>query len=61
MSPVGADGAKPTHDKGGEIAASGAVRPATLDKALAHPYFAAPLPKTTGREMFGEVFTRALA
>ena len=40
------------YDAGGQWAASGQLGPALLEKLLAHPYFAAPAPKSTGREMF---------
>ncbi|WP_421244213.1 anhydro-N-acetylmuramic acid kinase [Aeromonas sp. 601019] len=40
------------YDAGGQWAASGKPIPALLEKLLAHPYFAAPAPKSTGREMF---------
>ncbi|MFM1646632.1 anhydro-N-acetylmuramic acid kinase [Aeromonas salmonicida] len=40
------------YDAGGQWAASGRLIPALLEKLLAHPYFAAPWPKSTGREMF---------
>ncbi|MFM5137659.1 anhydro-N-acetylmuramic acid kinase [Aeromonas mytilicola] len=41
-----------SYDAGGQWAASGQLVPALLEKLLAHPYFAAPYPKSTGREMF---------
>ncbi|QHB81706.1 anhydro-N-acetylmuramic acid kinase [Aeromonas veronii] len=41
-----------SYDAGGKWAASGKPIPALLEKLLAHPYFAAPSPKSTGREMF---------
>ncbi|WP_429083081.1 anhydro-N-acetylmuramic acid kinase [Aeromonas bivalvium] len=41
-----------SYDAGGQWAASGQLVPALLEKLLAHPYFAAPAPKSTGREMF---------
>ena len=41
-----------SYDAGGQWAASGQLVPELLDKLLAHPYFAAPAPKSTGREMF---------
>ncbi len=41
-----------SYDVGGQWAASGQLVPALLEKLLAHPYFAAPNPKSTGREMF---------
>ncbi|HGY1009997.1 anhydro-N-acetylmuramic acid kinase [Aeromonas salmonicida] len=40
------------YDAGGQWAASGRLIPTLLEKLLAHPYFAAPWPKSTGREMF---------
>lgn len=40
------------YDKDGEWAASGRVIPALLTRLLDHPYFAQPLPKSTGRETF---------
>ena len=39
-------------DRGGELAAAGAVDEALLARLLAHPYLALPPPKTTGREVF---------
>ncbi|MFM4996190.1 anhydro-N-acetylmuramic acid kinase [Aeromonas sanarellii] len=45
--PMGGD-----YDAGGRWAAGGRLVPELLDKLLAHPYFAAPHPKSTGREMF---------
>ncbi|MGY3871179.1 anhydro-N-acetylmuramic acid kinase [Aeromonas crassostreae] len=41
-----------SYDAGGQWAASGRLVPELLEKLLAHPYFAAPYPKSTGREMF---------
>ncbi|QXB96643.1 MULTISPECIES: anhydro-N-acetylmuramic acid kinase [Aeromonas] len=41
-----------SYDAGGQWAASGKPIPALLEQLLAHPYFAAPAPKSTGREMF---------
>jgi anhydro-N-acetylmuramic acid kinase len=43
-------------DLDGATAAQGRVANAVLEPFLAHPYFAAPPPKSTGREMFGEDF-----
>ena len=40
------------YDASGQWAASGRLIPTLLEKLLAHPYFAAPAPKSTGREMF---------
>ncbi|WP_421188022.1 anhydro-N-acetylmuramic acid kinase [Aeromonas sanarellii] len=55
------------YDSGGRWAAGGRLIPALLEQLLAHPYFAAPHPKSTGREMFtldwldGELAGRAYA
>lgn len=40
------------YDVDGALAASGTVDAALLDHLLAEPYYAAPPPKTTGRELF---------
>ncbi|MGL4249070.1 MAG: anhydro-N-acetylmuramic acid kinase [Aeromonas sp.] len=40
------------YDGNGQWAASGQLIPALLTKLLDHPYFTAPYPKSTGREMF---------
>jgi anhydro-N-acetylmuramic acid kinase len=40
-------------DAGGAFAAAGQVNSAWLTHLLGHPYFTRPLPKTTGRELFG--------
>lgn len=45
--PAGGD-----YDAGGLWAASGTPNPGLLETLLSHPYFAAPWPKSTGREMF---------
>jgi anhydro-N-acetylmuramic acid kinase len=39
-------------DVDGALAAAGTVDPGLLDHLLAEPYYAAPPPKTTGRELF---------
>ena len=39
-------------DKDGELARAGRPVEEVLDELLAHPYFAAPPPKSTGRELF---------
>lgn len=46
------------YDENGAIAASGTVHPALLQELLSHPFFAAPLPKTTGPELFGPDYLR---
>ncbi|MEJ0002636.1 MAG: anhydro-N-acetylmuramic acid kinase [Pararobbsia sp.] len=40
------------YDEGGEFAASGTVDEDLLDALLADPYFVAPPPKSTGRDLF---------
>ena len=47
-------------DRDGAAAARGRVQEAALAKALAHPYFARPAPKSTGREEFGGPFAQQL-
>ena len=47
-------------DHHGAAAARGRVDVAALDVALAHPYFARPAPKSTGREDFGAPFAQRL-
>ena len=49
-------GGKLTFDKGGKIAAVGNVNQKILNAMLKHPYLRRQPPKTTGREMFGEIF-----
>ena len=44
------------YDRDGHIAARGHVLPAVIDQLLAHPYFAAEPPKSTGRELFDAAF-----
>jgi anhydro-N-acetylmuramic acid kinase len=47
-------------DRDGEIAARGTVDQAVLDELLQHPFFAAPPPRSTGRELFGADYARTL-
>lgn len=49
-------GGRQTMDRDGRWAASGQVSADFLAELLAHPYFAARPPKTTGREEFGEQY-----
>jgi anhydro-N-acetylmuramic acid kinase len=49
-----------TYDRGGEWGAAGTVNAELLDGLLAHPYFDAPPPKSTGRELFGRGFVADL-
>lgn len=45
-------------DEGGAIAASGTVDETLLELMLANEYFAAPAPKSTGKELFNAAFVR---
>ena len=49
------------YDEGGAIARAGAVDEALLESLLAHPFFDAEPPKSTGREIFGRPYVAALA
>jgi anhydro-N-acetylmuramic acid kinase len=48
-----------SYDENGSLAAQGTPHPALLHALLAHPFFAAPLPKTTGPELFGAAYLHA--
>jgi anhydro-N-acetylmuramic acid kinase len=45
-----------SFDRDGKLAARGQAQPAWLAELMAHDYFRAPPPKTTGRELFGAQF-----
>ncbi len=47
------------YDDNGHLAAQGRTHPALLAALLAHPFFAAPLPKTTGPELFNLYYLTA--
>ncbi len=49
-----------SYDRDGEIAARGRVNQEILAELLADPFFAAPPPKSTGRERFGDDYAAAL-
>ena len=49
-----------SYDRDGLIAAKGKVEEAVLTELLADPFFAAPPPKSTGRERFGDAYAREL-
>lgn len=49
-----------TFDKDGALAAAGSPIDAVIDARLAHPYFAAEPPKSTGRELFDRAYAEAL-
>ncbi|GAA4348519.1 anhydro-N-acetylmuramic acid kinase [Hymenobacter saemangeumensis] len=48
-----------SYDENGALAARGQPHPGLLQKLLHHPFFAAPLPKTTGPELFNLAYLRA--
>jgi len=48
------------YDDGGELAARGNVSTDLLNVLLRHPYFAKPIPKSTGREEFGAAYCEQL-
>lgn len=48
------------YDEGGQFGAKGRPDPALLETWLRHPYYRLPLPKTTGREVFGTAYAEAL-
>ena len=45
-----------TYDEDGRLAAAGRVHQGLLQALMAHPFFAAPLPKTTGPELFNATY-----
>jgi anhydro-N-acetylmuramic acid kinase len=45
------------YDKNGAVAARGRVLKPVVDGLLANPYYAAPPPKSCGREQYGAAFT----
>ena len=47
------------YDEDGLLAAAGAVHVGLLAELLAHPFFGAPLPRTTGPELFGAAYLQA--
>jgi anhydro-N-acetylmuramic acid kinase len=49
------------YDKDGAFAASGRIYPARLAELMAHPYFAAPAPKSLDRLTFSSLIAQATA
>jgi anhydro-N-acetylmuramic acid kinase len=47
-------------DNNGETASRGKILTGLLGSLLHHPYFIQPLPKSTGREIFGEMFVKKI-
>lgn len=47
-------------DNNGDLAAKGTVHQVILDELMNHPYLGLPIPKSTGRELFGAAYTRRL-
>jgi anhydro-N-acetylmuramic acid kinase len=54
------DALAPPYDRGGKLAASGAVNRALLDELLADPYYRRKPPKSAGREQYGAEFIARL-
>ncbi|MEK7239934.1 MAG: anhydro-N-acetylmuramic acid kinase [Gemmatimonadota bacterium] len=48
------------YDVDGQLAAQGTGAQKVVDELLAHPYFSAPPPKSTGRELFTPAFVAEL-
>lgn len=48
-----------SYDPDGRLAAAGQVQPPLLTELLAHPFFQAELPKTTGPELFSSAYLLA--
>ncbi|MEM7308067.1 MAG: anhydro-N-acetylmuramic acid kinase [Planctomycetota bacterium] len=48
-------------DEGGAAAAEGRVDEELVGELLAHPYFGRPLPRSTGRDTFGEAWVESVA
>ncbi len=46
-----------TYDEGGKWAAAGMPDESLVDEMMEHPYFRLAPPKSTGREVFGKVYT----
>ena len=53
-------GGEQRFDGGGRLASAGHANESLLAELMSDPYFAAPPPKTTGRERFGAAFARSL-
>jgi anhydro-N-acetylmuramic acid kinase len=49
-----------TFDVDGRLASRGAPLASVVDELLAHPYFASPPPKSTGRELFDAAYVARL-
>ena len=49
-----------SYDRDGRLAEQGTVDEEALAQLLADPFFAAPPPKSTGRERFGDQYARSL-
>ena len=53
-------GGRLTYDADGALASTGQIDEAWLTDLLDHPYYRRQPPKTTGRELFGSAYARAL-
>ncbi|MFA5834157.1 MAG: anhydro-N-acetylmuramic acid kinase [Bacteroidota bacterium] len=47
-------------DRNGLVASRGNILPSLLKQLIQHPYFDLPLPKSTGREDFGDTFVKKI-
>ncbi|MDH5526022.1 MAG: anhydro-N-acetylmuramic acid kinase [Nitrospirota bacterium] len=57
---AGLTGGQELFDRDGARAARGETSIPLLEELLAHPFFSAPPPKSTGRELFGKQYVNAL-
>ncbi len=48
------------YDSGGKIAATGTVVQELFQELILHPYLSQPIPKSTGREQFGDAYTESM-
>ena len=48
------------YDGNGSVAESGKILPSVLGKLMQHQYFKQPIPKSTGRELFGKEFVKKI-
>ncbi len=49
-----------TFDKDGKLAEKGKIREDILNNLMKHPYIKSPIPKSTGREVFGDHFVEEM-
>ena len=49
-----------TFDRDGKLAKNGKIREDILNNLMKHPYIKSPMPKSTGREVFGDHFVEEM-